>query len=173
MEPLRWTNEVNQPMFVSRQWYMHPVYGPMIIEREMIAFIEPVCEKASTHGADEGFLSLPFPYANYFCNVPPWHNHVQTWYDISTMATIEGLIGELQQDPPKWIFYQRQPEALNGNEFLFNGGKPIPYRQLDRMIEQKIVAGSWKVIYKSSYGGTMEWGDNWLSQEWFLIQTRP
>ena len=173
MEPLRWMNEVNQPMFVSRQWYMHPVYGPMIIEREMLAFIEPVCEKAGTHGADEGFLSLPFPYANYFCNVPPWHNHVQTWYDISTMATIEGLIGELQQDPPKWILYQRQPEALSAHELLFNGGKPIPYRQLDRIIEQKIDTGSWKVIYKSSYGGTREWGDNWLSQEWFLMQTRP
>ena len=54
-----------------------------------------------------------------------------------------------------------------------NGGKPIPYRQLDRIIDQKIDTGSWKVIYESSYGGTREWTDAWLSQEWFLIQTRP
>ena len=33
----------------------------------------------SDGGPVEGFLSLPYPYANYFCAVPPWHDHVQTF----------------------------------------------------------------------------------------------
>jgi hypothetical protein len=173
MEPLRWLNEVNQPMFVGRQWFSHPVYGPIILERNMLAFIEPVCKAVGYDKSDEGLLSLPYPFSNYFCAIPPWHSHVQTWYDTSTKATVDHLIGELQQAPPKWILYQRQPDTLSIHEVVFNGGETIPYRYLDQMIERKIDDGTWKVVYKSSYGGTREWTDRWLSQECFLIQTRP
>jgi hypothetical protein len=172
MEPLRWLNEVNQPMFVGRQWFMHPVYGPMIIERNMLAFIEPVCKTVNNGGPDAGLLSLPYSYANYFCAVPPWHNHVQTWYDTASEATVGELANELHA-PPKWILYQSQPETLRIHENVFNHGASIPYRDLDQMIQRKMDDGSWKVAYKSGYGGTREWTDAWLGQEWFLIQTRP
>jgi hypothetical protein len=144
----------------------------MIIERNMLAFIEPVCKTMGHGGPDAGFLSLPYSYANYFCAFPPWHNHVQTWYDTAGEATVEDLIKELHA-PPKWILYQSQPETLRIHEDVFNSGAPIPYRYLDQMMQQKIDDGSWKVVYKSSYGGTKEWTDAWLSQEWFLLQTRP
>jgi hypothetical protein len=55
----------------------------------------------------------------------------------------------------------------------FQQHKPIPYRYLDRMTAQKIDNGSWKVIYRSSYGGARDWTDRWLNQEWCLIRTRP
>ena len=99
---------------------------------------------------------MPFSYANYFCAVPPWHGHVQTWYDISSLATIDRLRQELRQAPPKWILYEKQPETLRIHEIVFNGGKPIPFRYLDQMIGQKIDDGSWKVVYKSSYGGAKD-----------------
>jgi hypothetical protein len=172
MEPLRWLNEVNQPMFVGRQWFRHPVYGPMIIERNMLAFVEAVCTRIDSGGADAGLLSLPYSYANYFCAVPPWHDHVQTWYDTASEATVDDLINELHA-PPRWVLYQSQPETLRIHENVFNHGESTPYRYLDQMIQRKMDDGNWKVAYKSSYGGTKEWTDAWLGQEWFLLQTRP
>jgi hypothetical protein len=77
------------------------------------------------------------------------------------------MMGELQQAPPKWIFYQQQPEVVSFHEKLFNGGRPIPQRYLDQFIEKKISDGAWKVVYTSSYGSTPG-----LSQDWLLIRTR-
>jgi hypothetical protein len=167
IDPYRWWSFRSQPMFVGRQWFMHPVYGPMVIERDMLMFLQPVCRELDSDRSHAELLSLPYSFANYFCAVPPWHDYVQTWYDTTEKTTIDALMGELQQAPPKWIFYQRQPDVVAFHEQLFNGGRPIPQRYLDQLIEQKISDGAWKVVYRSNYGSTPQ-----VSQEWLLIQTR-
>jgi hypothetical protein len=167
MEPYRWWSFHARPMFVGRQWFMHPVYGPMVIDRDTLTFVQPVCKAIGPDGSDRGLLSLPFSFANYFCDVPPWHDYVQTWYDTSEKSTIDALMEQLRQAPPEWIFYERQPEVVRFHEQTFNGGRPIPHRYLDQLIEEKINDGAWKVVYRSSYGST-----SLVNQEWLLIQTR-
>jgi hypothetical protein len=144
----------------------------MYIQRDTLAFIQPVCSTVTSgDGRREGLLSIPFTFANYFCAVPPYRDHVQTWYDISSAASIKDLIDSLQQSPPLWILYESQPETLQVHENLFNGGKPIPYSDLAAFIRKKVDDGSWKVTYTSSYGGAREWTGQWFSQRWFLIRT--
>jgi hypothetical protein len=167
VEPYRWWSFRSQPMFVGRQWYMHPVYGPMIAERDMLTFIQPVCKDLDADRSNRELLSLPYSFANYFCAVPPWHDYVQTWYDTTEKSTIDALMEQLQQGPPKWVFYQRQPEVVTFHEQLFNGGRPLPQRYLDQLIEKKISDGAWKVVYKNSYGSMPL-----MDQDWLLIQTR-
>jgi hypothetical protein len=167
VEPYRWWSFRSQPMFVGRQWYMHPVYGPMIAERDMLTFIQPVCKDLDADRSNRELLSLPYSFANYFCAVPPWHDYVQTWYDTTEKSTIDALMEQLQQGPPKWVFYQRQPEVVTFHEQLFNGGRPLPQRYLDQLIEKKISDGAWKVVYKNSYGSMPL-----MDQDWLLIRTR-
>jgi hypothetical protein len=168
IEPYRWWTFHNQPMFVGRQWFMHPVYGPMIIQRDLLTFVQPVCKDMESDGAHRELLSLPYSFANYFCGVPPWHDYVQTWYDTTEKSTIDALMADLQAAPPKWIFYQRQLEALTFHEMVFNEGRPIPQRYLDQLIERKLNDGEWKVIYRSDYGSMPP-----MTQDWLLIQTKP
>jgi hypothetical protein len=73
--PFIWHTYVSKTMFTGRTWYRHPLYGPMYIERENLDFIRPTCEKIHSVANPE-LLSLPYPYANYFCGVAPWHNAV-------------------------------------------------------------------------------------------------
>ncbi len=166
VEPCRWWSFRSQPMFVNREWFMHPVYGPMVVERDLLTFIQPVCKNLDPDGSHRELLSLPYSFANYFCAVPPWHDYVQTWYDTTEKSTIDALTGELQEAPPKWIFYQRQPEVLSFHEHLFNGDRPLPQRYLDQLIEKKISDGAWKVVYRSNYGSLPL-----MEQDWLLIQT--
>lgn len=168
MVPYRWLNFSSQPLFVDREWFSHPIYGPMYIERDLHSFIERVCNLVDADGSHAELLSIPYPFANYFCDVPPWHDYVQTWYDTSSKATIDGLLAELQQAPPKWILYERQPGVLRLHEVIYQGGQPLPHRLLDQLIEQKTGSGSWKVVYKSTYGSAL-----YFPQELLLIQTRP
>ena len=165
--PYSWHSYNVSPLFVGRQWYRHPDYGPMIIERDNLAFIQPVCDAVKADGAQQGLLSLPYPYANYFCAIPPWHGYVQTFFDTSTRATIESLMADLQTSPPKWILYQRQLDNMALHERIYNHGNPLPHRDLDRMIEQKIERGDWHVVYTSNYLDQPA-----LHNQWFLIQTR-
>ena len=167
MEPFFWHSYKVGQMFVGRQWYHHPDYGPMIVERDQLAFIQPVCAAVKADGAQQGLLSLPFPYPNYFCSIPPWHGYVQTFFDISGKDTIDRLIAELQTAPPKWILYQRQLDNLALHERIYNHGSPLPQRYLDQMIEQKIAAGEWHVVYTSNFDDRPR-----LHNQWFLIQTR-
>jgi hypothetical protein len=155
-------------MFQGREWYKHPVYGPMYMESGMLAFIQPVCGDVTSTGGSPQLLSLPYSFANYFCDIPPWRGYVQTWFDTSSKETIVGLSEQLQTAPPKWIFYQRQLDALAANEEAFNGGRPLPHRELDRQIEEKLMQGSWKTAYRSSYDSK-----EYLRQEWLLISTAP
>jgi hypothetical protein len=92
---------------------------------------------------------------------------VQTWYDTAEKSTIDALMEDLQAAPPKWIFYQRQPEVLTFHEMVFNEGRPIPQRYLDQLIEKKLSDGEWKVVYRNDYGSVLP-----MTQDWLLIQTK-
>lgn len=165
--PFSWHTYVEKPLFIDRTWYRHPDYGPMILDRDLLQLIQPVCQTIKDDGSGNELLSLPFPYANYFCNVPPWHGYVQTFFDTTSKQTIDGLIDGLQSSPPTWIFYQRQLYTLQLHERIYNRGKPLEHRYLDQFIERKISEGTWHVVYASDYGNTQPWDNHWL-----LIRTR-
>lgn len=165
--PYSWFTYNSAPLFLDRQWYRHPVYGPMIIERQALNFIDPVCKQVGMNDPKTELLSLPYPFANYFCATTPWHGYVQTFFDTSTEKTILNLMHELQTAPPQWILYQRQESTLSMNERAYSKGGPLPHRYLDELIEQKISAGEWKVVYTSDYANTIHWDSHW-----FLIRTR-
>jgi len=166
-DPCSWLVYRAKPMFADRTWYRHPDYGPMVIEKDLLQMIQPVCENLRDRGSDDELLSLPFPYANYFCSIPPWHGYVQTFFDTSSKQEVEGLINELRHSPPKWIFYQRQLKVLRLHEVAYNRGNALPHRYLDQFIEQKISQGIWRVIYVSDFGNSQEWDNKWI-----LIETR-
>jgi hypothetical protein len=164
--PFAWHVYVEPPLFTGRVLYHHPEYGPMIIDRELLQMIQPVCQTIQAGGSEDDLLSLPLPYANYFCDLPPWHGYVQTFFDTSSKETIQSLMDDLEHAPPKWIFYQRQLATLALHEQQYNHNQPLQQRFLDQLIEQKIAQGSWRVAYSSSYGDTPA-----LDNQWILIQT--
>jgi hypothetical protein len=165
--PFFWHSYREKPMFLGREWYRHPVYGPMIIDKDLLVVFTEICSHTGT-GPHVELLSLPYPYANYFCDVPPWHEYVQTFFDTSSKETIFDLMQQLQQAPPEWVLYQRQLDNLVLHETTYNHGKPLPHRYLDQMIEQKTQDGEWKVVSTSNYEETSGWRN-----EWILIRTRP
>jgi len=160
--PYSWNAYAYRPMFQDRVIYHHPVYGTMYIDRDLLGFIQPVCAEIASGGPNPELLSMPYPYPNYFCAIPPWHGYVQTWFDTATPQTIAGLMAELQSSPPQWILYQRQLSVLHSHEVEYNRGQPIAHRYLDEMIMQKIASGQWQLVDKRNY---LE-GDGW-----FLIRT--
>jgi hypothetical protein len=162
--PYSWNNFRSSPMFENRQWYRHPVYGPMYIDRDLLHFVQPICEKIEQGNSKPELLSLPYSYPNYFCATPPWHGYVQTYFDTSSRATVNRPMAELNTAPPQWIVYQRQLKILRGAELNYNQGQPLAHRDLDTLIMQKIAAGQWQLVEKVNY---LE-GDGWL-----LIKTRP
>jgi hypothetical protein len=166
--PYSWHSYRAAPMFVGRQWYRHPVYGPMIIETKLLNFIEPICKETGTSTPGGELLSMPNPYANYFCDIPPWHEYVQTFFDTSSKETIETLMHELQKAPPQWILYERQLDSLAVHEEILNKGQPLPHRYLDQLIMQKIDSADWQTVYTSSYGDRL--GN---SETWYLLRTGP
>lgn len=162
--PYYWDSMRARPMFVDRQWYRHPVYGPMYIQTDLLQLNTKVCADTGGIGSHAELLSLPLPYPNYFCDTPPWHGYVQTFFDITPKSTMERLMAELQTAPPQWIVYQRQLGSMWVLEQLFNHGRSMPQRDLDRLIVQKVTTGQWKVVdslqVKSDNG-------------WYVIRTRP
>ena len=166
--PYSWQNYRVGPMFENRAWYHHPVYGEMYIDRELLQLSTAICfdigaQAGATHPE---LLSLPYPFPNYFCDTPPWHNYVQTFFDTSTRATVEHLMSELNTAPPQWIVYQRQLGILRGAERLYNHGQPLAQRDLDTMIAKKLESGEWTLVDHSDYLGQEGGG-------WFIIRTRP
>jgi hypothetical protein len=170
--PFSWQTYVYPPMFENRVWYKHPVYGPMYMERDQLKFILPICREIGQGNSKPELLSLPYPYPNYFCNTPPWHGYVQTFFDTSTRSTINHLMSELDTTPPEWIVYQRQMKILTLHERIYNHEQPLAQRDLDTMIMKKIATKQWQIIEKSNYllldRGIYEEGDGWL-----VIRTRP
>jgi hypothetical protein len=169
--PYSWILFRSSPMFVNRQWYRHPVYGPMYIDSNLLHFIEPVCREIGQGDARPELLSMPFSYPNYFCNTPPWHGYVQTFFDTSTRSHIDHLMNELDTAPPQWIVYQRQIKVLTGQEKTYGHGRRLPQRDLDELMMKKIATGQWQVVDKSNYlqGLPTDYqeGDGWL-----IIRTR-
>ena len=135
--PYRWHTYREKPIFTDRNWYQHPSYGPMYISNELLGMIQQVCPLIRNSGSDNELLSLPFPGGNYFCDIPPWHGYVQTFFDITSIETIQRLLDELQQSPPKWIFYQRQLMTLQLHETVYNQGRPLRQRYLDQLIRDR------------------------------------
>ena len=169
--PYSWILVRSSPMFVNRQWYQHPVYGPLYIDSDLLRFIEPVCKEIRASGSSPELLAMPFAYPNYFCDTPPWHGYVQTWFDTSTKAAIDSLAQELDIAPPQWIVYQRQLDVLSGYEKAYNQGRPMAHRDLDTMIMQKIATGEWQVVGTSNY---LEDKVNYQGDDvWLIIRTRP
>jgi hypothetical protein len=163
--PYSWQHYSYSPMFKDRVWYRHPVYGPLYIDRDLLQFSQAVCADIHADGPSKPeLLSLPYPFPNYFCDTPPWHGYVQTFFDTSTRSTINGLMQQLDADPPQWIVYQRQMDIMAGAERLYNHGQPIAQRDLDTMIVHKLVTGQWQVVDKRDYLK----GDGW-----YIIKTRP
>jgi len=161
--PYTWGGNM-PPMFQSRQWYHHQVYGPMYMDRDLLNFVEPICAEIRQGNDRPELLTLPYSYPNYFCAVPPWKGYVQTWFDTTQPETIRRLMGQLDTDPPQWILYQRQMEVIRIHEVVFGGGHPMPQRHLDEMILQKIASGKWQVVDERHYLA----GDGW-----YLIRTHP
>jgi hypothetical protein len=171
--PYSWQNYRYHAMFVDRQWYHHPVYGEMYIDNDLLHFSQGVCHDIEPTPLAERpeLLSLPYPYPNYFCNMPPWHNYVQTFFDTSTRATVETLIHQLETAPPKFIVYQRQLNIMRGAEFYYNHGHPIAQRDLDALIMDRIKSGQWKLLEKNPY--LTPYKQDPEDTSWFVIQTRP
>ena len=162
--PYSWQNYDSSAMFRHRQWFRHPVYGPLYIDDDLLRFSTGVCGDMRGAQAPLELLSLPYPYPNYFCAAPPWHEYVQTFFDTSTRATINHLMSELRTAPPQWIVYQRQIGILSGAERLYNHGQPLAQRDLDSLILEKIASGQWTLVDKREY---------LVGDGWYVIRTRP
>lgn len=160
--PYAWHSYINQPLFTARQWYRHPVYGPMVIETSQLQFIAPVCERV--HDVpNPSVLSLPFPYANYFCNVAPWNDQVQSFFDISTEQTIGQMNQALLTAPPHTIVYQRQLLNLLMHERMFNAYRPLPQRATDALIVNKLRSGEWSLAHQECVAAS----------DWLVVETVP
>lgn len=133
--------------------------GARFIPKELTALVEPVCEMI---GSDRTLLSVPFSYANYHCGLKPWGGYVQTFFDTSSREVIDELIEAINSSPPDYIFYQRQVANLSAHEAIFNSGKELPHRNLDRLIMKNITLKKWKVVYSSGL---------YPPSEWLLIKT--
>jgi hypothetical protein len=177
IEPYTWLLFRSSPMFENRQWYQHPVYGPMYIDRDLLRFIEPICQEIGHGNPRPELLSIPFSNPNYFCDTPPWHGYVQTFFDTSTRSTIEKLMEELQADPPQWIVYQRQLKVLHESELTYHKGQALAHRDLDTLIMQKIAMGQWQLVEKSNYLLSSSLPPDKIPYQdgdgWYIIRTRP
>jgi hypothetical protein len=171
--PYSWQTYVYSPMFANRQWYRHPVYGPMYIQRDQLRLNESICgEIVQASSPSRELLSLPLPYPNYFCDAPPWHGYVQTFFDTSTRSTIVALIHELRTAPPQWIVYQRQLKILARHERIYNHGQRLAQRDLDDLIMDKIATGQWQLMSDNS-SLLVDKEDYVEGDGWLVIRTRP
>ncbi len=160
--PYHWHHYKSGTMFMDRVLYRHPTLGPMYIETSQLEMIQPMCDHIHQTAKSTELLSLPYPYPNYFCGLPPWHNYVQTWFDTSSEQTIDNLDQELSTNPPQWIVYQRALDTMVIHEKTFLNGRPLPHRKLDQLIRDKIKLGAWRIVQYKDFDDS----------DWFLIQTR-
>ncbi len=159
-EPSAWAHYRTFPMFSNRLVVRHPVYGSMVIDKDLHHFIERTCSVVNTEPNSE-LLSIPEPYANYYCAKPPWQGFVQTFFDTSGKDVIDTLVSKLEQSPPKWILYQRQLDVLSTHERLFNNGRRLPHRDLDEFIVKKLRSRQWALVDRQPY----------LGNDWLLVRT--
>jgi hypothetical protein len=164
MLPYTWNDQGSSPMFQNRHWVRHPVYGPMYIEPDQLEFATSICNEIGQGGAEPELLSLPLSYPNYFCDTPPWHGYVQTFFDISARSAVATMVDELRTNPPQWIVYHRQLVNLAVHEQAYNHGQPLPQRDLDSLIMQRMATGQWQLI---------DWKPSPAGEGWYIIRTRP
>lgn len=157
--PYSWLAYRANPMFVDYRFENDAARGPHVVTRQLSDLIEPVCAAA----AGKTLLSLPYSFANYYCGIPVWHGYVQSFFDTSTRSRIEQIEADLQRDPPDMVFYQRQLPILRFHEVSFAGGRPLPHRELDELIVEKVRSGEWTVVYRSTA---------YPPSTWYLISTR-
>jgi hypothetical protein len=162
INPASWHTYRSFPMFVHREIVHHPTYGPMVIDDSLNNFVGGICSIV-TSGGKTDLLSIPFSYANYYCNIPPWQGFVQTFFDLSGKEVIDDMIAKLQQSPPKWILYQRQLENLAMHEKVFNNGKRLPHRDLDDFIVANVASGRWQLVMR---------GQDKAGSDWLLLRTK-
>jgi len=163
-EPYEWNSHLSSPMFVNRQWYRHPVYGPMYMELKQLKLHRSICADIGGENSKAEMLSLPFSYPNYFCDITPWHGYVHTFFDTTLRSTMNELMKELQTSPPRWIVYQQQLVSIAPLEKLYNHGQPSAHRDLDKMIMQKIATGQWQLVDKKVQDAV---------STWYVIRTGP
>jgi len=156
-QPYEWNSRLSSPMFVNRQWYQHPVYGPMYMEPALLQLSRSICADIGGENSKAELLSLPFSYPNYFCDTPPWHGYVHTFFDTTLRSTMNELMKELETSPPQWIVYQRQLVSIAPLEKLFNHGQPSAQRDLDEMIMKKIATRQWQLVDKKVQDADSTW----------------
>ena len=161
--PYDWHHYHSGRLFKDRVWYRHPNYGPMLIERAQLDFMLPLCAQVQASGPGTQLLSLPYPYANYFCHVSPWQGYVQTWYDTSSREQIQGLATKLADAPPQWISYQRGLDTMALHELSYSGGRALAQRDLDTQMMQFVAARRWTIVQRSCFGGS----------DWLLLRSTP
>ena len=150
-------------MFVGRTVYRHPEVGPMIVERAQLDFMKPMCDAIHAQGSPTTLLALPYPYPNYFCDVPPWDGYVQTWYDTSGPSIITSLEGKLDKAPPRWVMYQRGLDTMAMHEAAMQPFRELPQRGLDREILSKVETDQWTIVRRACFEGS----------DWILLRTTP
>lgn len=158
--PFAW-HSYNVPYLFSSEYRFDEGYkfGPLLLSKQVGDLVKPVCNMV---GNGKTLLSLPFSFANYYCDIPVWNGYVQSFFDTAGPVLVSDMLGQLQRNPPDYIFYQRQILNLSVHEELFNGGHPLPHRKLDAFIIEKINLGEWSVVYRS---------DLFPPSEWLLIKT--
>ena len=161
--PYLWMHYSDGPLFVGRTVYHHPVWGPMVIETRQLHFIKPMCDLIASTGSGTTLLATPYPYPNYFCDVPPWHGYVQTWYDTSSKETIDGLDAALLKAPPQWILYQRGLDTMGIQEASLDNRRQVPQRAMDREFMDMIEGQRWTVARRVCFEGS----------DWILMRTTP
>jgi hypothetical protein len=163
-EPYEWNSHLSSPMFVNRQWYRHPVYGPMYIGLKQLRLNQSICADIGGETSKAELLSLPFSYPNFFCDTPPWHGYVHTFFDTTLRSTMNELMKELETGPPQWVVYQRQLVSIAPLEKLYNHGQPSAQRDLDEMIMKKIATRQWQLVDKKVQDA---------DSTWYVIRTGP
>ena len=163
VHPYSWHHFSDGALFVDRVWYRHPLYGEMYVEREQLHLVQKICSTMNEEGRPSGLLEITNPYANWFCDVPPWHGYVQTWYDTISRETVDRLTAEVRSHPPQWIVYQRALDTMEMHEIIYNHAQPLPHRELDGLMMERIAEGRWTVAY----------GQRFQDADWMLIRTAP
>ncbi len=162
INPASWHSYRSFPMFSHRVLAHHPAYGTMVIDDSLYGFVEGICSVVKSDGKPE-LLSIPFSYANYYCDIAPWQGFVQSFFDLSGKDVIDDMMTKLQHSPPKWILYQRQLENLAMHEKVFNNGRRLPQRDLDEFIVANVVAGRWRLVLR---------GQDRAGTDWLLLKTQ-
>ena len=162
INPYSWHSYKVPKLFYNRDLIYTKTQGYVFIDKNLLGFITPVCN-ITNQKDDLTLLSIPLSFANYYCGKEPWHDYVQTFFDLTSKDKVELLLNELVANPPDFILYQRQLENLRRHEIVYNNGKPLPQRLLDQYIMEMIDRKRWSVVYSSTYGD---------GNTWYLLKTR-